>query len=91
MALKSKSKKSAAPETLKKSGKQTGRRKQLLPELPHTYTCELSGKEDELSLTVMMNLLVDINTHLSTNEQCLDHLSAKRAAEQGSRDATRRG
>ena len=51
---------------------------------------ELSADEDELSLTAVMNLLVDINTHLSTNEQCLDHLGAKRTAEQGGRDATRR-
>ena len=63
---KSKSKKSAAHETPKKSGKQTGRRKQVRPQLPSTHMGGLSPDEGEPSLMAVMNLLLDINTCLST-------------------------
>ena len=43
---------------------------------------ELSADEsEEPHLTMVINLLVDINTQLAANKQCLDDLTAEKAAE----------
>ena len=81
MAPKSKLKKSAAPDTPKKWGKDTARRKQPQPECPANHTGEPSSDESEPSLMVVMNLLVDMNARLTTNEQCIEDPRAEKMAE----------
>ena len=46
---------------------------------------EQSSNESEPSLTTVMNLLVDLNRRLATNEQLLDDLRAEMAVEEESR------
>ena len=85
MEPKSKSKKFAAPETISKRDKQTGKRKQPLSEFLPIHMGELSSDKSEPSLRTVMDLLVDMNTSLATNEQLLDGLKAQKAAEEESR------
>ena len=85
MAPKSKLKKSAAPDTPKKRGKQTGRRKQPMPEFPANHMGESSSDDSEPGLMTVMNLLVDMNTRVATSEQLLDDLRAETVVEEKSR------
>ena len=70
-----------APQIPKKRGKQTGRRKQPLPELPHSQGASSADEREEPNLTMVMDLLVGINTRLATHEkQCLDDLMIEKDA-----------
>ena len=80
MAPKSRSKKSAAPNTPKKTGKQTTKRKQPLPEFFANHMGEPSSDDSQPSLKAVMDLLVDISSRLSTNEHFVDQLRPKKMA-----------
>ena len=77
------SKKAAAPQTPKKTGKQNSRRKQQpLLDLPPIDMDALSLDESKEPSTkmMMMNLLVDINSRLAANEQRVESLVAEKDA-----------
>ena len=84
MAPKSRSKKSTALDTGKKRGKQTAKRKNLLPEFSPNHTWEPSH-EYRPSLIAIMDLLIDISSRLSTNEQYVYQMRAEKMAEEESR------
>ena len=69
----------------KKRGKQTARRKQCPPEFPLNHTGEPSLDESEPSPITVMNLLVDMNARLATNEQFVEDLRAEKMAQEESR------
>ena len=81
MAPKSRSKKSAAPDTLKNWGKQTPKRKQTRLAFSPNHMGEPRPDGRQPSHKAVKDLLIDMSARLSINEQCVRHLWAEKMEE----------
>ena len=84
MAPKSKSK-SLLPLPLPRRGANRQPEESSLSEFHPNHMGEPSSDENEPSLTAIMNMLVDMNARMATNEQFVEDLSAEKMTEEESR------